>query len=255
MRRGDATVMSVTAVLSAVVVAAVAFSLLGLDRKSSAVVSDNSNSSWLVTTWGPSFCQVEPSQPLCLSGEFDRMGPTLLLHGLWPQPEDNQYCGLTQLQVERARKGETELPALELSDDVFDELRSVTVNSTDLASHEWYAHGTCAGVTPDVYFSDAVTLTDALREVLDPVFSEAAGGRVTLSGIRERIEERFGVGTGDRVALGCRNAPGEGNVVVEVRLSLPPVAALHAVDDSLALDRLLTEAAPIEVDCRQGRVP
>jgi ribonuclease T2 len=44
-----------------------------------------------------------------------------------------------------------------------------------MSPHEWYAHGTCAGVTPNEYFGYAAKLTDQARSVLDPVFRAAEG--------------------------------------------------------------------------------
>ena len=254
MRRGDVTVFAVTAVSTVVTVAAVAYSLLVLDKESSAVVSQSSRSSWLVVTWAPGFCAAEPAMAACASGEVDAKGQTFLLHGLWPQPRDTRYCGLTRLQQERGDKGGDGFAPVELSDDVHAAVRSVTVDSANLVSHEWYTHGTCSGVSADLYFADAVKLTKEVRAVLDREFQDAAGGRITLTTIRNLIEERFGAGTGERVALGCRNVTGEGAVIVDVRLSLPPVAALRTVDDSLGLGQLLTQAPPISTGCRQGHV-
>lgn len=254
MRRGDVTVFAVTAVSTVVTVAAVAYSLLGLDKESSAVVSQNSRSSWLVVTWAPGFCAAEPAMAACASGEVDATGQTFLLHGLWPQPPDTRYCGLTRLQQERGNKAGEGFAPVELSEDVDAAVRSVTVDTANLVSHEWYTHGTCSAVSADAYFGDAVALTEEVRDVLDPAFRSAAGGRLTLSAIRSRFEERFGAGAGERVALGCRNVTGVGAVVADVRLSLPPVATLRAVDDSLSLGPLLAQAPPIATGCRQGRV-
>ncbi len=63
MARGDRTVISISAVLAAVVVAAVGFSVVVLDRSpsSAAIESNDSDSSRLVATWGPSLCR--PTRP------------------------------------------------------------------------------------------------------------------------------------------------------------------------------------------------
>ena len=58
MQRGDAAVLSISAVLAAVVIYAVSFSVLVLDRESTTLVSRNTTSSWLVVTWGAGFCAV-----------------------------------------------------------------------------------------------------------------------------------------------------------------------------------------------------
>ncbi|OBF48900.1 ribonuclease T2 family protein [Mycolicibacterium monacense] len=252
MRRGDVAVMSISAALAAVVVAAVTYSVTSLDKtpNPSALLSDDA-SSWLVLTWAPSFCTAEPENAACGSGEVAPMGQTLILHGLWPQPRDRQYCNVPQ----EFRDRESALPPVQVSDRVREGLASKTVNTGSLMQHEWYTHGTCAGVSPDTYFGDAVTLTDEARTVLDPVLRDAAGGRVTLAAVRGRVDEAFGAGAGERVGLGCQTVSGEGAVVVEVRLSLPPVVSLRDTDGTASLGKLLEDAPPMPVQCRHGSVP
>ncbi|WP_275572490.1 ribonuclease T2 family protein [Mycolicibacterium vanbaalenii] len=251
MARGDAVVFSISAALAGIVVAAVTYSVVVLDKvpNPSALVSDGAASSWLVLTWAPSFCRVEPSNPACTSGEVEQKGQTLLLHGLWPQPPDRQNCGVPRAIDER------QLPPVDLAGNVRAELQATMVDTASLTHHEWYTHGTCSGVSPDTYFGDAATLTDDVRRALDPVFRDASGGRLTLAEVRRRIDATFGAGTGERVALGCRKTAGEGSVVVDVRLSLPPVVALRGGDGVLALDELLAEGPPMPAQCRHGRVP
>ncbi len=70
---------------------------------------------------------------------------------------------------------------VDLGGDVRNTLQSMMSDASTLAPHEWYAHGTCSGVTPDVFFSDAAALTEQARKVLDPMFTEAEGGRIQLS--------------------------------------------------------------------------
>ncbi|WP_197373228.1 ribonuclease T2 family protein [Mycolicibacterium baixiangningiae] len=253
MRRGDVAVLSISAALAAVVVAAVTYSVTILDRtpNPSALVSDDAAGSLLVLTWAPSFCTVERENAACESGEVSRVGQTLVLHGLWPQPRDRQYCGVP----EELRDRESALPPVQLSDDVRDRLRSTTVDTATLVHHEWYTHGTCAAVSPDTYFGDAVTLTDEVREVLDPVLRDAAGGRLTLATVRERIDDTFGAGTGERVGLGCRTAAGAGAVIVDVRLSLTPAVALRDADGAVSLAESLRQGPPMPAQCRHGSVP
>src|SRR4051812_27609286 len=98
MQRGDRTVISISAVLAAVVVAAVGFSVFVLDRSpsSAAIESTDSDSSRLVATWGPSLCKTDPSNSGCESGHVRAMGRTFVLHGLWPQPFSDQYCDVSK---------------------------------------------------------------------------------------------------------------------------------------------------------------
>ncbi len=253
MQRGDVAVVSISAALAAVVAAAIAFSVLVLDRESSVMVS-TTDSSYLVVTWGASFCAVEPTNQVCRSGDVDRLGPTLILHGLWPEPSDNQYCGLSPELAEVARRGHGELPPLELSDAVQTGLQSTMAGWKTLAPHEWYTHGTCSNVTPNHYFGDAVELTRQVGEVLDPVFKAAEGGRLSVDTVRARIDERFGAGTGERVGLACRHKTGERTMVVDVQLSLPAIAAMGVTGEPPNLGELLSQARPITTACHEAAV-
>jgi ribonuclease T2 len=253
--------MSISAVLAAVVVAAVAFSLLVLDKTPSSVALDaendgsGSDSSWLVLTWGPSLCKVEPTNRGCVSGHVGSMGRNWVLHGLWPQPAANQYCGVPADTADRARDFRSDgLPA-PLSQGVRAELEAQLSDAEVMAPHEWYAHGTCSGVTPDVYFGDAADLADQIREVLTPMFDAAQGGRLSLTEVRERFDAAFGAGAGERVRLTCRNVTGQGSVLYEAQVSLPPVVELRSDGQTSALPALLAAAPEVEPGCRHGSVP
>jgi ribonuclease T2 len=256
MQRGDVTVLSISTALAAVVVAALTYSVLVLDRSPSSSAADRTDSTLLVVTWGPSFCRVDPPSSICTSGEIGDMGRTLILHGMWPQPPDSQYCGVPKALVETDRHHRyTDLPPVELSEDVRTNLQSVMANSANLAAHEWYTHGTCSGVTPDEYFGDAAALTDQVRQVLDPVFESAGGGQLTLGAVRDRVDEEFGEGAGERVVLACRTGGGDTDIVENVRLSLPRVVDMNTGEDSLSLRDLLVKGPPIDAGCQSGLAP
>jgi ribonuclease T2 len=249
--------MSISAALAAIVVAAVTFSVVVLDRtpSSAAFESDSTNSSLLAVTWSPSLCRAEASAVGCASGHVDELGRTWILHGLWPQPRENQYCDVPKAVADRARNTHgSDMPSVEIDEDVRNSLQPLMSDVAAMTSHEWYAHGTCSGVTPDAYFGDAAALALEVRKVLDPVF--AAGiQRISASTVRELFDEEFGSGAGARVGLTCSNVIGEGNVIFEVHLSLPPVVDLRSAGSTLPLGDLLTEGPPIREGCRQARVP
>lgn len=257
MRRGDVVVLSISITLAAVTAAAVAFSVLGIDRRpnSSASESKRADSSLLVVTWGPSLCQVSPSTVGCDSGRVGQLGPTLILHGLWPQPPTNQYCGVSKAVADRARNTHgSNMPAVKLQESVRSSLQPLMADVATMTSHEWYAHGTCSGVTPDVYFGDSATLAQQVRKVLDPAFKAAHGTRITLSTVRSLFDSEFGAGAGERVGFSCRNVIGKGTVIFEVQLSLPRVVDLGA-EDTLSLRNLLVKAPPMPAECQGARVP
>jgi len=258
MRRGDVVVLSISCVLALIAVAAVTFSVRVLDHTPSSTEfqSSDSSSSWLVLTWGPSLCAAEPTNAGCTSGHVGAQGPTWILHGLWPQPAENQYCGVPKAIAEKANDLHGHhMPSVDMADDVRGTLQSMMSDASIMAPHEWYAHGTCSGVTPDVFFSDAAALTDQARKVLDPMFTEAQGGRILLSAVRDKFDAAYGAGAGERVRLSCRNVTGQGSVVYELHVSLPPVTELRTADATLSLKDLILKGPPLGPGCRHASVP
>lgn len=247
MKRGDATVWSISAILGVIAVAGVTFSLLVLDRRSAAptATSAASDSSLLVVTWAPSLCKVERSNPGCRSGHVQQMGQAFLLHGLWPQPSTEQYCDVPGGARDRDRR------PVALPDDLRSSLQSKMSDAAVMASHEWYAHGTCSGLNPPDYFGIAAALTDQASAVLDPVFEKSVGRRLAPRTVRQTFDDAFGQGAGGRVSLSCRQVDGQGSLVYEVRLSLPPVSELRG--DSLGM--ALARGPAIPAGCGQGTVP
>ncbi len=239
--------LSVTAALAVVVVAAVAFSLLVLDRRPRPDAAASSSSSLLVVTWAPSLCKVEPSNAGCKSGHVASLGQSFVLHGLWPQPSTEQYCEVPKRTADRDRKP-VSLPA-----DLQKRLQTMMSDSAIMTTHEWYAHGTCSGVAPPEYFGIAAALADQAGEVLDPVFGQAAGGQVSARSVRSAFDARFGAGAGKRVSLICKDSPGAVSVMYEVRLSLPPVRQLGQDQPSLA--DALAKGPTVPPGCGQGRLP
>lgn len=239
--------LSVTAVLTVFVFAAVAYSVLVLDRQPRpAHDAADSSSSLLVLTWAPSLCKVEPSNTGCKSGHVDRLGRTFVLHGLWPQPSSEQYCDVPKRKPDRSR-APVSLPA-----DLQASLKNMMSDSTVMTTHEWYAHGTCSGVTPPEYFGIAASLAEQAGVVLDPLFAQGADG-LTARAVRDAIDARFGRGAGSRTSLSCRDAAGAGSVMYEVRLSLPPVVELRS--DNQALGDALAKGPTVPPGCGRARVP
>lgn len=247
MKRGDATVLSVSAALAVIAAAAVTFSIVVLDRRPPPAEVSSSDSSLLVVTWAPSLCKVEPSNSGCRSGHVSSLGQTFMLHGLWPQPSTEQYCDVAKRTPDPYRN------PVPLPDELKASLTAMMSDSTIMTTHEWYAHGTCSGVTPPEYFSIATALAKQASQVLDPVFGQAVGGRVSSRTVRTAFDAKFGSDAGRRVSLSCRDADGGGSLLYEVRLSLPPVVALH--QDSPALGEALAAGPPVPPGCGQGRLP
>ena len=240
--------ISVTVGLAVVVIAAVAFSVLVLDRKPRPTeTAATSSSSLLVMTWAPSLCKVEPSNSGCRSGHVGSLGSSFVLHGLWPQPSAEQYCEVPKGTPDRDRQPVALPPDLQAS------LKAMMSDSAIMTTHEWYAHGTCSGVTPPEYFGVAAALADQAGRVLDPVFKQAAGQQISARLVRQVVDAQLGAGTGKRVGLSCRDASGAGSIAYEVRFSLPPVAQIQRDRPSLA--DALAGGPTVGPGCGQAGVP
>lgn len=257
MKRGDGTVITVSAVLAVGVVAAVTYSQFVLDREPTPTVrSAESTSSLLVMTWGPTLCTVEHTNPGCSSGHVEAMGTALVLHGLWPQPRSEELCGVSHTIAEEVRNVHSgSMPALAIPGELETKLESIMSDASVMAPHEWYTHGTCSGVDPTEYFTVAAQLADQASAALNPIFAQSQGNRLTPSTIRAAVDDSFGDGAGSRISLTCREIGGKGSAVYEVQLSLPPVATLRGTDAELSLGELIKRGPTINPGCQDGRIP
>ncbi len=245
MKRRNARVIAISAGLAVTVAAAVAYSVLVVDRRpSSPVASGSSPSSLLALTWGPSLCTAEPANSGCKSGHVARLGSSFVLHGLWPQPSSEQYCDIPKRTADRR--------SIALPPDVEKTLKSMMSDSRFMASHEWFAHGTCSGLNPSEYFGVATTLAAQAIKVLNPVFGRAGGKPLPTRVVRETFDAQFGRGSGNRVTLTCRDVDGRGTLVYEVRLSLPAVADLRGEE---SLGDALGRGPAVPAGCGKGLVP
>jgi ribonuclease T2 len=237
------------AAVAAIVLVAVIAILIFRDRSPSrpANTAGVSTSSLLVITWAPSLCKVDRSNSGCRSGHVGRLGQSFVLHGLWPQPSTEQYCEVPKGTPDRNRSPVALPPDLQAS------LKAMMSDSAVMTNHEWYAHGTCSGIAPPEYFGVAAALADQAGRVLDPLFKQAAGHRISARSVRETVDAQLGVGTGKRVGLTCRDASGSGSIAYEVRFSLPPVAQLRRDAPSLADE--LAGGPTVAPGCGQAGVP
>ncbi len=53
----------------------------------------------LALSWQPAFCELRPNKTECMAlndGNLPTAAEGLSIHGLWPQPRGNDYCGVPQ---------------------------------------------------------------------------------------------------------------------------------------------------------------
>jgi len=167
----------------------------------------------LVLSWHNTFCETHRYEKECKRSMFyfakDKYNEKhFVLHGLWPQPRDKTYCGVSKKHVAMDKhKQWNRLPDLSLNNDVKMRLARVMPGvRSNLHKHEWVKHGTCYGRDANSYYEDAVNLVEQVNDSkVGTFFTKNIGKRVTLQQIRALFNRHFGVGTGKRVELKCKN--------------------------------------------------
>ncbi len=77
--------------------------------------------------------------------------------------------------------------------------------SSNLHTHEWVKHGTCYSTDANIYYEDAVSLTEQFNaSKVGQFFQKHMGQRVTLQQVRALFDRSFGQGTGKRVEMKCK---------------------------------------------------
>ncbi|MBW8639835.1 hypothetical protein K1W69_21755 [Hoeflea sp. WL0058] len=252
--------MGLSAGLLTVAAACVIFSVFVVDTQSSATMRRSeeaalSKSSVFTLNWAPAFCKTDPENEGCSSGRLARLGDQLIIHGLWPQPYENDYCEVPEKEKLAAEHGHLDqLPPVDIAQPMFDRLLPHYSRKENLA-YEWLKHGSCSGVGQDEYFEDIEDLFGQVSGVLEPLFRDAAGGMLKVETIQEKLDATLGHRAGSRFKLVCGKAHGiSGDVIVEAELSLPRVEDLRRDGALKPLKDLLTHAPRIEAGCPEGLV-
>lgn len=180
----------------------------------------------LAATWQPAFCELRPGLPECealnQSAQDAPAGTRFSLHGLWPQPRGNAYCGVDPATRATDEDGRWEdLPPVALSDATRAALDAAMPGTmSHLDRHEWIKHGTCHGTDAETYYRDSLRLLAVLNgSALGTLFADAIGGRLDADAIHAATELAFGAGAAKRLEIVCRLDESR-RVIVELRLEL-----------------------------------
>ena len=199
----------------------------------------------LALSWHNAFCETHRSRRECRQSRNSRQGNhSVVLHGLWPQPRNNLYCNVSYKQKEYDKNRQwNRIERLDLSNQTRKELREVMPGvSSNLHRHEWIKHGTCYGVSPEEYFTEAISLAKQVNDSrLGRFFVSNQGKMVTLRQVRFKVDESFGRGSGKRVELRCKNG-----MITELWFHLG-----YGEDK---LSELLKEGKPVRSRCQRGRI-
>lgn len=178
----------------------------------------------LALTWQPAFCEAMSRKRECRSqsnGRFDASNFTL--HGLWPQPGTNVYCGVSGRDRQASSDSNWEdLPPIRLDLKTQAALEEAMPGSQSyLDRHEWTKHGTCyPGRDPEVYFRDSLRLLAAINaSPVQQLMAANVGSQVSTSAIRASFDKAFGPGAGERVRVACKD-DGSRRLITEITIGL-----------------------------------
>lgn len=177
----------------------------------------------LAVSWQPAFCETRPDKSECRSQHEARFDAShFTLHGLWPQPRSNVYCGVSSREKndDKNRRWDR-LPLLDLTAVTRTELNKVMPGTASyLHRHEWIKHGTCYSEEEEVYYKDSLRMMAALNaSEVQALFVANVGQNVRTSDIHEAFERSFGPGSARRVQVSCKNDSGR-NLITELKIHL-----------------------------------
>lgn len=199
-------------------------------------------------TWQPAFCEIHRHKPECRDQTPQRPDASRFsLHGLWPQPRDNAYCGVSARDRQLDQRGDwSALPALDLNPATRERLDALMPGTrSGLDRHEWYTHGTCYGTDADTYFSQAIALAAQINDSpIRALFADNRGRHLSSNEISAAFDAAFGRGTGERVRLVCVEG-----MISELRLSLK-----GQIGADSRIGPLMQAAPTLSPRCRGGRV-
>lgn len=206
----------------------------------------------LAVNWQPAFCELNSRTRECRDQRPNSFEATnFTLHGLWPQPRGNEYCGVSERDRWSSIDGRwRDLPALDLTIAQRRDLDQVMPGSqSGLDRHEWIKHGTCYSQSERDYYADALDLMLALNtSAVADLFAANIGRRLTLAEVKAAFDTAFGPGAGARVSMACE-PDGNRVLITELRINLT-----GPIDGPDSLADLIAAAAPAPSECRSGQV-
>ena len=205
----------------------------------------------LTASWQAAFCQTHQSKKECRSQTAKRYDAKhLSLHGLWPQPKDNAYCGVNTTLKSIDRRGEWHLlPALDLSKDLLKELKKIMPGAASyLQRHEWYKHGTCYSPDAETYYRDSLNLMQQLNDsAVSRLFADNIGRNLSAKQIQQAFDREFGKGMGRKVNIRCSR---NGKLIGELWINLR-----GTIDGNTTLAELMRNAPDVKrLSCNGGKV-
>ena len=222
------------------------------DKTSAAPAAQRSASYVLAITWQPAFCEGSSRKRECRSQTGSRFDAThFTLHGLWPQPGTNIYCGVSSADRQAATGGRwADLPRLALSLATQREVdKAMPGSQSFLDRYEWTKHGTCMGGDAEAYYQSAFRVLSAINgSPVQQLFAGNIGREVTARDIRDSFDQAFGPGAGERVRVACRDDGGR-RLISEITIGLR-----GDVGGGGPVPGLILASSPTDAGCPSGVV-
>jgi ribonuclease T2 len=202
----------------------------------------------LALSWEPAFCEKMKGKTECKSETAASYEAShFSLHGLWPQPRRNVFCGVDQATAALDDQHQWDrLPAPQMSAETKAGLDKVMPGTQSvLERHEWIKHGTCyPGGNADTYFKDAVRLVnDVNASAVQRFVAANIGKSIQTSDLRAKFDEAYGEGTGDRVRVSCS----PDGMISELTIGLK-----GDISSGAKLSDLIAASAPTDAGCSAG---
>ncbi|MGB7287389.1 MAG: ribonuclease [Salaquimonas sp.] len=208
----------------------------------------------LAFSWQPAFCETAPKKQECKSQTSTRYDATnFSLHGLWPQPGSNIYCGVSDAEIAMDKKGRwRDLSTGRINESVWRDLKRVMPGTqSSLHKHEWAKHGTCSPAGLDEYYTQSIWILEEINgSKLQDLFEANIGKEVSGNAIRAAFEDSFGAGAGDRLRISCKRDRDSGRqMIVEITLGLA-----DPFEKNADLTALIAAAPATDPGCPSGVV-
>jgi ribonuclease T2 len=204
----------------------------------------------LALSWEPAFCEKMRGKAECKNETATSYEAShLSLHGLWPQPRRNVFCGVDRATAALDDQHQwAQLPAPKLTAETKAALDKVMPGTQSvLERHEWIKHGTCyPGGIAETYFKDATRLVNDVNTSAVQVFIAANIGKtIQTSDLRAKFDEAYGKGAGARVRVAC-NADG---LISELTIGLK-----GDISSGTKLADLIAASDPTDAGCPAGLI-
>jgi ribonuclease T2 len=225
--------------------------VVSVPSQTSVAVTDDKPFYVLALSWEPAFCEGMADKAECKGQSLQSYEAShFALHGLWPQPRRKVFCNVDKAlsAADDAHQWEA-LPEPQLSAATKAALDQVMPGTQSLLErHEWIKHGSCyPGGVAEAYFGDAIRLTAAINTSPVQTFAAANVGKtIQTSDLRSAFDQAFGVGSGERVRVACKQ-DGDRRLITEITIGLK-----GNISAGTTLKDLIAASAPTSVGCIMG---